>query len=158
MTSRSFGCRRALFHTGWISDGQMTRDRFKRDLVDEWPSSSMKYLSDWVLLLLLGIWEVKTSMRNSHYIDFFFQINYRKDVRNLHFNKLICSVNKFLLFFFTEYVFNHKVAISLILKQKQSPFYFKFFIMQQRSGTRIFVSDKIFVTLVGLRNLFVTQS
>ena len=30
--------------------------------------------------------------------------------------------------------------------------------MQQRSWTRTFVQDKIFVTLVGLGNLFVTQS
>ena len=76
----------------------------------------MKYLSDWVLLLLLGIQEVKTSTGNSHYIVFFL-INYRKDVSNSHFNQLICSVNKFLLFFLTEYVCNHKVAISLILKK-----------------------------------------
>lgn len=47
----------------------------------------------------------------------YFLINYRKDVINSHFNQLICSVNKVLLFFLTEYVFNHKVAISLILKQ-----------------------------------------
>ena len=59
MMSRSLGCRKALCQTGCISDGQITRDRFKSDLVDEWPSSRMKYLSDLVLPMLLKTQDIK---------------------------------------------------------------------------------------------------
>ena len=51
--SNSFGCRRALCHTGCIRDGQITRDRFNSVLADELLSSNMKYLSDLVLPVLL---------------------------------------------------------------------------------------------------------
>ena len=51
--SSSLGCRKALCQTGWMRDGQMTRDLFNSDLVDEWPSSNMKYLSELVLPVLL---------------------------------------------------------------------------------------------------------
>ena len=51
--SKSLGCRRALRHTGCISDGQITRDRFNSVLADELLSCNMKYLSDLVLPVLL---------------------------------------------------------------------------------------------------------
>ena len=53
MMSSSLGCRNAFCQTGCISDGQITRDRFNNDLLDERPSSNMKYLSDLVLPILL---------------------------------------------------------------------------------------------------------
>jgi len=51
--SKSFGCRRALCHTGCIRDGQITRDLFNSVLADELLSSNMKYLSELVLPVLL---------------------------------------------------------------------------------------------------------
>ena len=35
MISRSFGCRKALCHTGCTREGQITRDRVNSDWVDE---------------------------------------------------------------------------------------------------------------------------
>ena len=51
--SNSLEFRRALCQTGCIIDGQMTRDRFNNDFLDEWPSSNKKYLSDLIFSMLL---------------------------------------------------------------------------------------------------------
>ena len=51
MMSRSLGCRNTLCQTGCINEGHMIRERFNSDLLDEWHSLKIKYLSDFVFLV-----------------------------------------------------------------------------------------------------------